>query len=97
MGQYTIVGLRSGGKTMPVVSNTLDGLTRTIQVLQQLQRLLPISATLADVAELLACIQAEYGAGMLLEDVIQLRVGEHLKMQFIQRGVAHHMELEVAA
>jgi hypothetical protein len=71
-----------------------------IQVLQQLQRLLTIEATLADVADLLACVEAEYGDEILLEDVIQSLVGEHLAAQLAQREATcptHQVELEVAA
>lgn len=85
---------------MMVVPSTLDRLTHTIQVLQQFQRLLTISATLSDVADLLACVEAECGSDVLLEDVIQRFVGEHLAVQIAQRGMArrtHQVELEVAA
>ncbi len=78
----------------------MDRLTTMIRVLQQLQRLLPISATLADVADLLACIEAECGTEILLEDVIQHFVGEHLAVQIAQRGPVRRsdqVELEVAA
>ncbi len=85
---------------MMVVPSTLDRLTHTIQVLQQLQRLLTVSATLSDVADLLACVEAECGEETLLEDVIQHFVGEHLAVQIAQRGTARRsalVELEVAA
>ena len=77
----------------------MDRLTHMIRVLQQLQRLLPISATLADVADLLACIEAECGAEILLEDVIQHLVGEHIAAQLAQRPSrrTYQVELEVAA
>jgi hypothetical protein len=78
----------------------MDRLTRIIQVLQQLQRLLPISATLADVADLLACVEASYGSDVLLEDVIQHLVAEHIAAQLAQRPSrrTHQVqELEVAA
>lgn len=78
-------------------TSTLDQLTHMIQVLQQLQRLLPLTATLADVDDLLACIEAEFSAEMLLEDVIQHLVGEHLAAQIAQRGPARRGELGVAA
>lgn len=71
-----------------VISNTLGRLTHTIQVLQQLQRLLTVSATLADVADLLACVEAEYGAEIRLEDIIQHLEGEHLALQLDQRRAA---------
>lgn len=82
---------------MMVVPSTLDRLTHTIQVLQQLQRLLTISATLADVADLLACVEAEFGAECRLEDVIQHLIGEHLTLQLMQRGVARQGDQVVAA
>jgi hypothetical protein len=85
---------------MVLSTSTLDRLKHTIQVLQQLQRLLPIEATLADVADLLACIEAEFGAEVLLEDVIQHLVGEHLTAQIAQRGPVRRgalVKLEVAA
>lgn len=78
----------------------MDRLTTMIRVLQQLQRLLPISATLADVADLLACIEVECGDECRLEDVIQSLVGEHIAAQLAQRGVPHRSDqvaLEVAA
>lgn len=73
---------------MMVFPDTLDRLKHTIQVLQQLQRLLPITATLSDVADVLACVEAEFGAECCLEDVIQHLVGEHLGVQLAQRGRA---------
>jgi hypothetical protein len=84
---------------MMVVPSTLDRLTHTIQVLQQLQRLLTVSATLADVADVLACIEAEFGAECLLEDVIQSLVGEHIALQLARRPPcqSNQVKLEVAA
>ena len=86
---------------MMVVPGTLDQLTHTIQVLQQLQRLLTVSATLSDVADLLACVEAECGEETLLEDVIQHFVGEHIAVQLAQRAPrqTHQVvrEMEVAA
>jgi hypothetical protein len=85
---------------MMVVPSTLDQLTHTIQVLQQLQRLLTVSATLSDVADLLACVEAEFGEETLLEDVIQHFVGEHIAVQLAQRPPRRSdqvRELEVAA
>ncbi len=79
---------------MIVVPSTLDRLTRTIQVLQQLQRLLTISATLADVADLLACIESEFGTERFLEEVIQSLVGEHIALQLALRGMARRNDLE---
>jgi hypothetical protein len=64
---------------------TPERLKNTIQVLQQLQRLLSISATLSDVTDLLACVEAEYGSEILLEDVIQSLVGEHLAVHCLTR------------
>jgi len=77
----------------------MDRLTTMIRVLQQLQRLLPPTATLSDVADLLACIEAEFGTECLLEDVIQRLVGEHLAAQIAQRGPGRRdqVRLEVAA
>jgi hypothetical protein len=83
---------------MMVFPGTLDQVRHLIQVLQQLQRLLPIEATLSDVAALLTSIEAEYGEKALLEDVIQQLVGTHLAMQVAQRGAARSIcpvELEV--
>ncbi len=71
---------------MVIVPTTLDRLTHMIQVLQQLQRLFPVSATLSDVADVLACIEACYGSEVLLEAVIQHLVGEHLAVQYAQRA-----------
>lgn len=85
---------------MALSHNTLDQLSHTIQVLQQLQRLLTISATLADVADFLACVEAEFGAECPLENVIQRLVGEHLATQVGQRcptPKAYADGLEVAA
>ena len=85
---------------MMVFLGTLDQLTSLIQVLQQIQRLLPGEATLSDVAVLLAGIEAEYGEKASLEDVIQRLVGMHLAMQVARRGVARRLcpaELEVVA
>lgn len=85
---------------MMVLSNntstmdTLNRLSHTIQVLQQLQRLLPMDATLEDVADVLACVEAQYGAGCLLEDAIQGFVGEHIATQLKQRSTRR---MEVAA
>jgi hypothetical protein len=78
--------------------HTLDRLKHTIQVLQQLQRLLPMDATLEDVADVLACVEAAYGAECLLEDVIQRLVGEHITMQLTQKTVARrkHQIVNVA-
>ncbi len=77
----------------------MDRLANMIRVLQQLQRLLPISATLADVADVLACSGAECGAESRLEDVIQHLVGEHIAAQLAQRPTrrTHQVDLEVAA
>lgn len=77
----------------------MDRLATMIQVFQQLQRLLTISATLSDVVDLLACVEAECGADVLLEDVIQRFVGEHIALQLAQRPPRrmHQVELEVAA
>ena len=84
---------------MMVLSGTLDHLTHTIQVLQQLQRLLPIEATLSDVADLLAGIEATYGSAVLLEDVIQKLVAEHIVTQLALRlsQRTHQVQEEVAA
>ena len=63
----------------------LRHLSYQIQVLQQFQRLLTTEATLADVSQLLACVEKNYGAESLLEDVIQSLVGEHLALQIERR------------
>jgi len=68
-----------------VLLSTLDQLAHTIHVLKQLQRLLTISASLSDLGDLLACIEAEYGSEIRLEDVIQHLEGEHLAVQLGQR------------
>lgn len=70
---------------MMAIHGTQDRLVHTINVLQQLQRLMPASATLEDVDDLLACIEAQYGAEILLEDIIQSLVGEHLAAQIASR------------
>ena len=70
---------------MVLSKNTVDGLNHQIQVLQQLQRLLTTEATLADVTDLLVCVESDYGAESLLEDVIQRLVGEYLALQIEQR------------
>jgi hypothetical protein len=49
----------------------VDERSRRIGVLQNIQPLLPITATLADVANLLACIEAKHGKAILLETVIE--------------------------
>ncbi len=88
---------------MMVIPGTLDRFAVTIRVLQQLQRLLPQSATLSDVADILACVETEFDAETRLEDVIQSLVGEHLAAQIAQRGPARRtpqveqVEREVAA
>ena len=66
----------------------LDQLTQTIQVLQQFQRLLPFDATLSDVANVLACLSADFSEDTLLEDAIQSLVGERLSLQLDQRRSA---------
>jgi hypothetical protein len=66
----------------------LHHLNCQIQALQQIQRLLTTEATLADVSNLLACVEADYGAECLLEDVIQRLVGEHLTLQMERREIA---------
>lgn len=71
---------------MMVLPNSMDRLIQTIQVLQQLQRLLPISATLEDLSDLLACVEVEYGSEILLEHVIQSLVGQHLAAQLELRS-----------
>jgi hypothetical protein len=84
---------------MMVVPSTLDQLKQTIQVLQQLQRLLPLSATLSDVTDLLTSIEARFGAACLLEDTIQNLVAEHLTIQLVQREAlrqSEQMKWEVA-
>lgn len=76
----------------------LDQLTQTIQVLQQFQRLLPFDATLADVADVLACLSANYSEEMLLEDAIQSLVSEHLSLQLDRRLAARRVKkVQVAA
>lgn len=82
---------------MVLPNNNLDQLSHTIQVLQQLQRLLTISATLADVADLLACVEAEFGAECSLERIIQQLVGEHLAAQMARRESGQRACLAVAA
>ncbi|MGH2505846.1 MAG: hypothetical protein ACRDHZ_00265 [Ktedonobacteraceae bacterium] len=86
---------------MVLANNVTDRLTQTIQVLQQLQRLLPTSATLEDVADLLACVEIQYGAECPLENVIQGFVREHIAMQMEQRAAARRVRqtghVEVAA
>lgn len=69
-------------------ADQLGHLNCQIQMLQQFQRLLTSRATLVDVHYLLACIETNYGAESLLEDVIQQMVGEHLALQIECRGTA---------
>ena len=70
---------------MALSKNTENRLRNQIQVLQQLQRLLAVEATLADVKALLMRVEADYGAESLLEDVIQHLLARHLVCQIEQR------------
>jgi len=58
-----------------------DDSCRCIGVLQQLQTLLSIDATLADVARMIRCFQQEFGVQEQLENVIQSLVSRVLKQQ----------------
>ena len=70
-------------------------LNHQIQTLQQLQRLLTTEATLADVSNLLARVEADYGAESLLEDVIQRLVSQHLALQLERRKSARRSTYEL--
>lgn len=73
-----------------ILSETaLNQLSKQIHVLQQLQRLFTIEATLADVTALMICVEADYGAEARLEDVIQYLVARHLALQLEQRTLIH--------
>jgi hypothetical protein len=74
----------------PVYSSDL---TRTIGVLQQLQKLVaaPGEASLADVIRVVRDMQHQYGEDSQLEHVIQLLVGRHLGQQITARR-QHHIE-----
>jgi len=63
----------------------LRTLTCQIQAFRQFQQLLTARATLADVRTVLACVEADYGAESLLENVIQHLVAEHLALQIACR------------
>jgi hypothetical protein len=60
-----------------------------IQAFRQFQQLLTARATLADVSKVLACVEADYGAESLLENVIQHLVAEHLALQIECRKTTH--------
>jgi hypothetical protein len=73
---------------MVLSTNTGDQLRTLncqIQAFRQLQQLLTARATLADVSKFLACVEADYGAESLLENVIQHLVAEHLALQIEYR------------
>ena len=75
----------------PVYSSDL---TRTIGVLQQLQKLVaaPGEASLADVIQIVRDMQHQYGENSQLEHVIQILVGRHLGQQIAARR-QHHIEV----
>jgi hypothetical protein len=85
--------------TQPGISSSFapvysSDLTRTIGVLQELQRLVaaPGEASLADVVQVVRDMQYQYGEDSQLEHVIQLLVGRHLGQQIAARR-QHHIEL----
>lgn len=72
----------------PCVPLYADDLSRTIGALQHLQVLLAgrHDATLADVSQLVAAMQQEFGSCESLEHVIQSLVGRHLARQVACRS-----------
>ncbi len=64
---------------------------RALDVLRQLQVLLASArdATLADVEQLIQCIQAEFGMDASLEDIIQTLVVRQLEAQYVRRQTPH--------
>lgn len=80
---------------MMVLSENTGDQLRTlncqIQAFRQFQRLLTARATLADVSKILACVEADYGAESLLENVIQHLVAEHLALQIETRETARRV------
>jgi hypothetical protein len=75
-------------------TDRLTQLAQAIRRLQQVQRGLPNSTTMADIADLLAGDAATYGgAEMLLEDTIQKLVGEHLTLQLEMRSADRRTKL----
>ena len=73
-------------------------LTRTIGVLQRLQRLIaaPEDASLADVIQVVHDMQHQYGENYQLEQVIQTLVGRHIGQQIAaRRQVCHLAAMEV--
>jgi hypothetical protein len=85
--------------TQPSVSSSFvpvyqSDLTRTIGVLQQLQKLVaaPGEASLTDVIQVVRDMQYQYGEDCQLEHVIQLLVGRHLGQQIAARRQLHHIE-----
>jgi len=69
-------------------------LTRTIGVLQQLQKLVaePGAASLADVIQVVRDMQYQYGEDCQLEHVIQALVGRHLGQQITARRQLQPLE-----
>ena len=87
--------LTIGNSFAPVYQSDL---TKTIGVLQQLQRLVaaPDEASLADVIQVVRDMQRQYGEDCQLEHVIQLLVGRHLGQQIAaRRQVCHLAAMEV--
>ena len=89
--------------TQPTISGSFvpvyqSDLTRTIGVLQQLQRLVttPGEASLADVIQVVREMQHQYGEDSQLEQVIQALVGQHLGQQIAaRRQMCHLAAMEV--
>ena len=84
--------------TQPSISSSFapayqSDLTKTIGVLQQLQKLVaaPGTASLADVIQVVRDMQHQYGEDSQLEQVIQLLVGKHLGQQIAARQQMCHI------
>lgn len=77
---------------MVLSENTRDqlrALNCQIQAFRQFQQLLTARATLTDVQNVLARLEADYGAESLLENIIQHLVAEHLALQIECRQTTH--------
>jgi len=86
--------LTQPGISRPFAPVYSSDLTRTIGVLQELQRLVvaPGTASLADVIQIVRDMQHQYGEDSRLEHVIQILVGRHLGQQIAARR-QHHIEV----
>lgn len=87
--------LAQPGISSPFAPVYSSDLTRTIGVLQELQRLVVApgtAASLADVIQIVRDMQHQYGEDSQLEHVIQILVGRHLGQQIAARR-QHHIEV----